>query len=439
MRIAAISLHTCPLAALGGKETGGMNVYVRELSRQLGMNGIMVDVFTRSQNPDLPRVVSMGPGSRVIHIPAGAERPLDKHRLSRHIPEFLNGMIRFAEQEGISYDLVHSHYWLSGWIGALLKPLWGIPWVHMYHTLGFLNNHVARPGEVKEPSIRLTMEAKIGKEAERVVVPTPMEKAHLIWSLGIAPEKIRVIPCGVDVELFQPVDPHKARNLLGLDSGRFILFVGRLTPVKGLDTLIRAFRILADRGWNNGKGVRLLIVGGDQEEPDADSSELSSLAGSLGVADKMLFLGPQRQSLLPLFYASAEVCVLPSRYESFGMVALEAMACGKPVVASNVGGLAFSVLNDETGVLVPEGDPSALAVHLSFLLDHPEVARTLGRRAAQRALNFRWPLIADRMLDLYHQLTPSRKPATAPQQKAQEIPKSDPQRSISNRPRYYYR
>jgi D-inositol-3-phosphate glycosyltransferase len=236
-----------------------------------------------------------------------------------------------------------------------------------------------------------------------------MEKAHLIWGLGIAPEKIRIVPCGVDVELFQPMDPQKARSQLGLGPGRYILFVGRLTPVKGLDTLIRAFQILSDQKRSNGKDIRLLVVGGDQEYPHADSSELRGLAEALGVADRTLFLGPQQQSLLPLFYASAEMVVLPSRYESFGMVALEAMACGKPVVASNVGGLAFSVVNDETGVLVPEGDPSALAMRLSYLLDHPDLARTLGRRAAQRALNFRWPLIADRILDLYCDLIPYRK------------------------------
>lgn len=414
IRIACISVHTCPLAALGGKETGGMNVYVRELSRWLGMNGVMVDVFTRSQNATLPRVVPMGPKARVIHIPAGEERPVDKNQLTRHLPEFLNGVIRFTEDEGTSYSLVHSHYWLSGWVAGRLKALWSIPWVHMYHTLGFMNNHVARPGEPREPSNRLALEAEIGKEATLVVAPTPMEKAHLIWVLGIAPEKIRVIPCGVDIELFRHIDPQEARTQLGLGPGRFILFVGRLTPVKGLDTLIRAFRVLLDHKRSNRGDVRLLVVGGEQEYPHSDSPELRALAESLGIVDRTIFLGPQQQSLLPLFYASAEMCVLPSRHESFGMVALEAMACGKPVVASNVGGLAFSVVNNETGVLVPEGDPTALATSLSYLLDHPEVTRELGRKAVQRALNFRWPIITDRVLDLYRELIPCRKMAAFP-------------------------
>jgi D-inositol-3-phosphate glycosyltransferase len=414
IRVACISLHTCPLAALGGKETGGMNVYVRELSRWLGMNGVMVDVFTRSQNATLPRVVPMGPKARVIHIPAGEERPVDKNQLTRRLPEFLNGVLRFTEHEGISYSLVHSHYWLSGWVAGRLKALWSTPWVHMYHTLGFMNNHVARHGEPREPSIRLATEAEIGKEATLVVAPTPMEKAHLIWVLGIAPEKIRVIPCGVDTELFRPIDPQEARSHLGLGPGRFILFVGRLTPVKGLDTLIRAFRILLDQKWSNRRDVRLLVVGGEQEYPHLNSIELRDLAESLGIVNRTIFLGPQQQSLLPLFYASAEMCVLPSRHESFGMVALEAMACGKPVVASNVGGLAFSVVNNETGVLVPEGDPVALAMSLSYLLDHPELTRELGRKAAQRALNFRWSIIADRILDLYCELIPSRKTAAFP-------------------------
>ncbi|HWN90092.1 MAG TPA: glycosyltransferase, partial [Verrucomicrobiae bacterium] len=259
--MAVLSVHTCPLAALGGKETGGMNVYVRETARELGRMGVAVDVFTRSQNPSIPRVAELGNGARVIHLPAGPQAPIGRATIHQHLGEFVEGVEKHRWDEGIDYDVVHGHYWLSGVAGLELRERWGVPLVQMFHTLGRLKNSVAQDALEMEPELRLSEEARIVASADRIVAANVVERAHLVWYYGATADRIAVIPCGVDTELFQPMAQATAKDLLEVPPGPMLLYVGRLQPIKGLETLLEAVARLGDSS-------RLYIVGGDADEPE---------------------------------------------------------------------------------------------------------------------------------------------------------------------------
>ena len=405
-RIAVLSVHTCPLAALGGKETGGMNVYVREVSRALGRLGSEIDVFTRSQDPGIPEVVALGPGARVIHVPAGPARPIARAAVADHLPEFADRVEAFRTREGARYDLVHSHYWLSGLTGLDLARRWDVPLVHMFHTLGAIKNAVARGSGDTEPPERLDAEIRIAGGADRIVAATLVERADLTWHLGADPARVAVIPCGVDVELFRPRPAETARKRLGLDAEHVLLFVGRLTPIKGLETLLRALAVLRSDGLAKTR-LTLLVVGGAKGD-EAGSEHLRGLANDLGVGAWVDFRGPQPQDVLPDYYAAADVCLMPSRYESFGMVALEAMASGVPVIASRAGGLAVTVQEGVTGRLVPEGDVPALARAVAGLLGDEPGRRALGARGVDWARRFAWPAVGRSVAGLYGELLPTR-------------------------------
>ncbi|MEW6615445.1 MAG: glycosyltransferase [Thermodesulfobacteriota bacterium] len=407
-RVIMISVHSCPLDILGGRDTGGMNVYVRELSRKLGQRGIGVDIFTRSKNPSVPKIVYIDEKVRVIHVRAGLEKPYHKNLVWNYLPEFLEGVYRFAREEGITYDLIHSHYWLSGWIASKLSQEWEIPTVHMSHTLGFLKNQVAKIDDEKDPPLRLENEIRVLRAADKIVTTTPLEKIQINREFDIPLDRIKVIPCGVDLNLFKPWKSEEAKSRLGLNGQKFILFVGRIDPIKGLDNLIRAMSILTKDDRTNGNDLRLLVIGGTlSDEGNEGKSELKNLmklTSELNLEDRIEFLGTKRQDLLPYYYSSAEVCVLPSRYESFGIVALEAMACGTPVIASEVGGLSYVMGDERAGFLVPEGDPEILAEKISFIVANPFIKEKFGRDAVKRAERFGWSLIADKVISLYSQL-----------------------------------
>jgi D-inositol-3-phosphate glycosyltransferase len=402
LRVAVLSVHTCPLAALGGKETGGMNVYVRETARELGRMGVRVDVFTRSQNPVIPRIVEMAAGVRVIHLAAGPETPMPRETVHQHLARFVEGVEAHRRAEGLAYDILHAHYWLSGVAGLRLRELWGgLPLIQMFHTLGRLKNSVAQGPADVEPALRIAEEGRIVRLADRIVASSVVERAHLVWYYGARADRIAVIPCGVDTELFQPMSQATARDLLELPPEPLLLHVGRLQPIKGLQTLLEAMALLDG-------GARLLIVGGDQDEPDdGHAARLRRRVAALGLAERVRFLGPQAQHRLPLLYAAADATVMPSYYESFGMVALEAMACGSPVVASRVGGLATTVRDGLTGYLVPEGDPVALAERVRALLADPAERARLGREAVRWAAEHRWPCVAEAVCRLYSELQPA--------------------------------
>jgi len=415
-RVALLSVHSCPLAALGGKEAGGMNVYVRELARALGELGLPVDVFTRSQDPAIPRVVSLGDQARVIHVAAGPERPLPRADQLVHMGAFADAVMRFREAQELDYALIHGHYWLSGVAGLDLGRRLGRPVVQMFHTLGAVKNQVAGDTRDREPAVRLETETRVARAVDRLIAATPTERADLAWLAGADVDRIRVVPCGVDVELFQPGDGAAARQRLGLASGRLLMFVGRLTPIKGIETLLRALGRLRAHGEPD---LRLVLVGGDRDEAlDDERARLRRLSASLGVDGWVEFRGPQPQDVLPDYYRAADLCVIPSRHESFGMVALEAMASGATVVASRVGGLEATVHDGLSGVLVPEGDPESLAAIITGLLGDEPRRRALGRAAAAYARQFAWPEVARAVRAVYAETTPGVLDGTGPASRA---------------------
>jgi D-inositol-3-phosphate glycosyltransferase len=409
-RIALLSVHTCPLAALGGKETGGMNVYVRELARELARLGLEVDVFTRSQDPAIPRVVALAERARVVHVAAGPQRPLSRLAALPHLSSFADRVAAFQRSSGVPYALVHGHYWLSGLVAIELGHRWRLPVVQMFHTIGAVKNAVE--AREREPAERLEAETRVARAADRIVAATPVERADLAWHLGADPSRIRVIPCGVDLDLFRPGDTQAARRRLALDAGPVLLFVGRLTPIKGLETLLRAVGRLRAEGT---RALRLQIVGGDRDERfDGERARLRRLSADLGIGSWVDFRGPQAQDALPDYYRAADLCLIPSRHESFGMVALEAMACGAAVVASRVGGLETTIQDEATGLLVPEGDVDTLATAIAALLEDTPRRRALGRRAAESARRFAWPHVARAVVDLYDELLPAPHAARRP-------------------------
>jgi D-inositol-3-phosphate glycosyltransferase len=289
LRVAVLSVHTCPLAALGGKETGGMNVYVRELARELARMRVRADVFTRSQNPAIPRVSVIGDGVRVVHLPAGPEAPMARERVHDHLDEFVDGVEAFRVAHESDYDLIHAHYWLSGVVGLTLRERWGVPLVQMFHTLGRLKNDATHNGAEREPHLRIAEEARIVAAADRLVAATVVERAHLVSHYAADPTRIAVIPCGVDTELFTPGDQAAARAALGLDARPRLLYVGRLAPIKGLETLLDGMARLRAAGHT----AQLCIVGGDADEPlDGHEAELRARLARLGLGDTVSFVGP---------------------------------------------------------------------------------------------------------------------------------------------------
>jgi D-inositol-3-phosphate glycosyltransferase len=341
----------------------------------------------------------------VIHVSAGPARPIARAAVADHLEEFAQRVEAFRTAERVRYDLVHSHYWLSGLAGLGLARRWDVPLVHMFHTLGAIKNAVARGSSDTEPAERLAAEVRIAREADRLVASNLVERADLAWHLGADPSRVAVIPCGVDVELFHPRPAAPARARLGLDAEHVLLFVGRLTPIKGLETLLRSLSVLRADGLSAAR-LTLLVVGGVKGD-EAGSGHLRRLAHDLGIGDWVDFRGPQPQGVLTDYYAAADVCLIPSRYESFGMVALEAMASGVPVVASRAGGLAVTVQDGATGRLVPEGDVPALARAVAGLLADEPARRALGARAVEWARRFAWPSVGRSVADLYAEMLPA--------------------------------
>ena len=410
MNIAMISYHTCPLAVLGGKNTGGMNVYVRELTRFLGRVGVHVDVFTRSMDEHVPQVShDLGNFNRVVHVSAGPEVYMQKDQLQQYIDPFAEGIMAFAEKKGIQYDLIHSHYWMSGLAGMILKQEWDVPMVQMFHTLGLMKQQIGRTAEEREGQERVDGELAVMAASDRIIAATEAEVRQLEQLYGVNGDKVDIVPPGVDTHHFYPIPQDEAKEAIGiLPEERMALFVGRIEPLKGVDTLIRAMALVKQNCKRFVCPHYLVIIGGDPEgHPERDESEmgrLQLLARSLGLDDIVLFLGRRGQQTLPYYYSAAEVVVMPSHYESFGMVALEAMACGTPVIASRVGGLAHLVKDGETGYFVPAQDPEALADKLRLLFVEHDLREKMGEQAVAYAQEFRWETITDRIAMIYRQM-----------------------------------
>jgi D-inositol-3-phosphate glycosyltransferase len=409
-----LSVHTCPLATLGGKETGGMNVYVRDLSAELARQGHQIDIYTRSQDACVPRIShQLGAHAQVIHIPAGPERPVSKETMVEAMPQLVARIQEHSAQTGTRYDVIHSHYWLSGLAARELSARWdGIPVVQMFHTLGHMKNQVAQAPHEFATQQRVDAESEIMCLADRVVAGSPLDKAQMVSLYRADTHRIEVIPPGVDLERFRPIDPLEAKAVIGVPPGkRLVLFVGRIEPLKGIDTLLRAMRQVADE-CGGCEGLTVAIIGGDASVPlehmTAEMARLHQLRGELGIEALVTFLGKRDQDLLPYYYSAAEMVVMPSHYESFGMVALEAMACGTPVIASRVGGLRFSVIHGQTGWHVPVGDHQALAVAITKLLKTDSLRWRLSANSRAMAQNFGWTSIARQITGVFNQVIAER-------------------------------
>ncbi len=401
MRIAQISAHTSPLAPLGGREAGGMNVYVLELSRELARLGYEVDIFTR-RDGDLPAVETLAERLRLIRLEAGPAEPLEKEEGAATVPEFTRALLEFARQSGQSYGVLHSHYWQSARAGTTAARVLGLPHVVMFHTLGEVKNR-ARISE-QEPLDRIRYERLATRRADAIVTASDHERALLEMYYGAAPERMHTIPCGVDLKLFHRRDRSASRRQLELpEDSPVLLWVGRLERLKGVDILIEAAAQLARRDFT------LLLVGGD-ERAGSLRAELEAQAEREGIAANVRFTGAVRHDDLPLYYSAADVCVIPSYYESFGLVAVEAMACGTPVVASRVGGLASTVTDGVNGYLIPWRCPEPFAEKLEVLLGNAELRANFSRAARRSVERFRWRNVALGIAGVYDTVTSAHVP-----------------------------
>jgi D-inositol-3-phosphate glycosyltransferase len=410
-----LSVHTSPVAEFGARDTGGMNVYVSELSHWLARNGVNVDVFTRRTDNTTPRVLELDDRLRLIQVEAGPQHPVYKDELFCLLPDFASDMAYFALREGLHYDVVHGHYWLSGWAAQLLKEHWRAPTVQMFHTMAHLKNAVAN-GDNRETTLRLQVERRLIDVSDALIAANPHERDEMIEKFGASRDQIYLVPPGVDLELFQPHDQEDARRELDLPDGPLILFVGRIDPVKGIDTLFHAFqRLINSRDWM-GAEPKLVFIGGlirtssDGENMDDDLRDLAECAERLGVSKHVLFRGSQPRDRLPLYYSAVDLCVVPSRYESFGLVAVEAMACGTPIVASRVGGLQFTIRDGEYGLLVPHSEPDALSSALQRVLTDERLASKLRAGARRAAIRYSWQMVTSSVIDVYQDLVSVNEP-----------------------------
>ena len=394
--VAMLSIHTSPLDNPGRtKDAGGMNVYIRELARELSYQNVQVDIFTRWTNENLPEVVSLFPNVRVIHIEAGPVAPLHKNDLYQYTPTFARSIDEFRRRESLCYDVIHSHYWLSGVAAMRLACYWNVPHVAMFHTLGRLKQ-LANP-DIPEPAIRLEMEQRLIHDGDRIIAATNDERVQMIRYCGANASQVEVIPCGVDLTLFTPRDRREARAQLGFDQARpMLLFAGRLDPFKGPDLLLRAASLMQE------KDAQIVIAGGSLID-DGDLQKLQSLAQDLHLSDRVLFLGARPREEMPLLYSAADITVVPSYHESFGLAAIESLACGTPVVATRAGGLTTVVHHEKTGFLVSRC-PGFFAERIDTLLSDRTLYSRMSVAARPSVVQFGWKHVARCVLAVYDEL-----------------------------------
>ncbi len=393
LRVAMLSAHSCPVGKLGTKDTGGMSVYIREIAGELGKQGHLVDVYTRVHDPKDGQIYELSQNARLIHLRAGEDEEIHKLAVYSHLPDFVNNLESFRKRNNLRYDLIFSHYWLSALAGTRLQQGWHVPHITMFHTLGAVKNAIrqrTRPllGE-KEPRLRIETERSLAQSCHRIIAPTEKEKRALIKHYGASPQKISVVPCGVNLEHFRITGKEQARHYLGLDNHKIILFVGRIDPLKGIDNLIRALPYL-----RHIPKLRLAIIGGG-EYSRSEIEQLRGLAHNLEVDDSVAFLGLIKHEQLPYFYNAADVCVVPSHYESFGLVALESLACGTPVVATDAGNHESVIRQGDTGYVIEDNVPHHLAQKIDLLLSRPERDRTSARSIRATIGKFSWSNIAE--------------------------------------------
>ncbi len=396
--IALISVHGDPAAEIGSEEAGGQNVYVRQLGEALAARGWQVDLFTRKVDPNAPEIVEHSPYCRTIRLKAGPETFIPRDQLFEYLPEFITAWEKY--QSKIRYPLIHTNYWLSGWVGLQLQKRYNLQWLHTYHSLGAVKYQATNQLPLIA-SKRLQIEREILENCDRVIATSPQEQEHLREFVSSQGE-IEIIPCGTDIKRFSPQPKAEAKAQLGFSSDeQIVLYVGRFDPRKGIETLVRAFAqsVVEKR--------KLVIVGGsDKKRGDkSERDRIADLVAELELRDRVIFAGRIGHEHLANYYAAADVTVIPSHYEPFGLVAIEAMACGTPVIASDVGGLRFTVIPNQTGLLVPPQNEVAFSQAIDQILNYPEYAQTLQRRAIKRVQNyFSWSGVAGQLSVIYREL-----------------------------------
>ncbi len=394
-RVAFISFHACPLASPGEGKSGGMNVYARQLALALGNTGVHVDIFTRDHTEAESKITEIAPGVRVIHLPGGpAETAVDG--LFPHLPEFSQALLEFQRETGLTYQAVHSHYWLSGWVGQKMATEWRVPHILTFHTLSLIKMQ-SRAGE-SEPATRQQVERELMASADHIVAFSPHERDAMVRLYQADATRIGLIPCGVDLSLFRPLDQQEVREKLGLNGEKVLLYVGRIEPLKGLELLLHTAAQL-----QTFEQIRVLVVGGGAGR-DHEIDRLRELAKSLNVDKVFDFIGRVDQQDLPLYYNAADVCVVPSFYESFGLAALESMACGTPVVATRAGGLSTIIQHGRTGYLKAWRCPEAFASSLEMIISSRNLQHSMGLAARRRAEGLSWDNVAGQIAGVYDSL-----------------------------------
>jgi D-inositol-3-phosphate glycosyltransferase len=409
-RIAFISEHASPLSMLGGVDSGGQNVYVAQVTRHLVASGYQVDVFTRRDSEHLPEIVERGDGVRVVHVPAGPATYVRKEELLPYMNQFTDYILGYCKHQ--PYDLVHANFWMSGLVAADLKRALGMPFVITFHALGRVRRLYQREAD-QFPDERFAIEDRIVAETDAIQAECPQEAADLIQLYNADPAKVHIIPGGFDPDEFWPIDKAVARAKLGLPSEEYIILqLGRMVPRKGVDTVVRGFAHFVKP---HRIPARLLIVGGESDDPDPrvtpEIGRLQAIAVEEGIADQVMFIGRRGREALKHYYSAADLFVTVPWYEPFGVTPLEAMACGTPVIGSNVGGIKWTVVNGETGYLIPPNDPGALGERLAHLYQHPELLSTFSRQAIKRANNFfTWQKVAGAVAALYEEILNADQP-----------------------------
>lgn len=397
-RVAYLSLHSCPLMQPGSGDAGGMNVYIKELALAMAARGVDVSVFTRRTDELTPEVVEVSSSFRVVHVEAGPSEPLPVRDLPGLVGEFTESTLAWIDQNDHRPDLIHSHYWLSGWSGVLLKEKLNVPLANSFHTLGRVKDLTRHPETAPEGVIRTLTEEEVIARSDCVVASTPYEFEDLLQHYSADPAALCTSPPGIRHDIFGPGDRIEARRWTGLGEGPVILFVGRIQPLKGIDTAIEALARLRP----SASPAQLVIIGGPSgSSGEAEVIRLRQLAAHLEIVDRVHFVSPVPHEQLASFYRAADIVIMPSRSETFGLVAAEAQSCGAPVIASNVGGLPYIIEDGKSGLLVTGHDPNDYAAAIDTILHDPQLAQLLRRGALKNAERFSWEATVSRLLELY--------------------------------------